>query len=137
MVAGAHALAFHARPRATKDLDIVIAPTPANAKRVERAIKAFFGGIAPRYAAAAHLLAPDTIVQLGVAPVRIDILSRLGSIPRFSDAWTRRVPGRFGRVPTQFLSREDLMREKAHWARPQDLADLDVLRRVAKRRRRR
>src|SRR5688572_5011209 len=106
LIGGAHALALHARPRATKDLDVFIAPTQANARRAEAAIKAFFGGVAPHAAAVRHLLDPDTIVQLGVAPVRIDILSRFGAIEKFAGAWKRRVDARFGRVPTHFLSRE-------------------------------
>jgi hypothetical protein len=33
LIVGAHAVAYHARPRATKDLDIFIDPTPANARK--------------------------------------------------------------------------------------------------------
>jgi len=40
LVAGAHAVAFCARPRATKDLDILIEPTPTNARRVLAALSA-------------------------------------------------------------------------------------------------
>jgi hypothetical protein len=48
LIGGAHAVAFHARPRATKDLDLYIAPGPRNAKRVVKAITRFFGGAAPK-----------------------------------------------------------------------------------------
>ena len=44
LVIGAHAVAFHARPRATKDLDLFLEPTPANARRVLSALRDFFGG---------------------------------------------------------------------------------------------
>ena len=44
LIIGAHAVAFHARPRATKDLDILLDPTPANARRALAALRDFFGG---------------------------------------------------------------------------------------------
>jgi hypothetical protein len=34
LVVGAHAVAFHARPRATKDLDVFIDPDPQNGEKV-------------------------------------------------------------------------------------------------------
>jgi hypothetical protein len=66
LVVGAHAVAFHARPRATKDLDVFIEPTRENAERVLEAIRQFLGtdlGIKP-----GDLSKPGRIVQLGVAP---------------------------------------------------------------------
>ena len=44
LVIGAHAVAFHARPRATKDLDILLDPTPGNAGRALAALRDFLGG---------------------------------------------------------------------------------------------
>jgi hypothetical protein len=49
LVVGAYALAFHAKPRATKDLDVYVEPTPANAKRLRAALRDFFGGSPPGY----------------------------------------------------------------------------------------
>lgn len=43
LVIGAHAVAFHAIPRATKDLDLLLDPSPANAQRVLTALRDFFG----------------------------------------------------------------------------------------------
>ena len=44
LIVGAHAVAFHARPRATKDLDILIESTAENARKVLAALRVFFGG---------------------------------------------------------------------------------------------
>jgi predicted nucleotidyltransferase len=85
LIVGAHAVAFHARPRATKDLDIFIEPTPENAERVLAAIRQFLGtdlGLD-----AQDLSTPGQIVQIGVAPSRIDLLSRLAGIETFQAAW--------------------------------------------------
>src|SRR6266511_3553583 len=108
LIGGAHALALHARPRATKDLDLYIAPTRRNATRVVRALASFFGGTAPSYASVENLLDPNIFVQLGVAPVRVDLLPKLFTTT-FAVAWKRRVSAPFGRVPAHFLSRADLI----------------------------
>jgi hypothetical protein len=136
LIGGAHAFALHARPRATKDLDLYIAPTRRNARRVVRAIQKFFGGTAPSYVSADNLLDPETFIQLGIAPVRVDFLPALFTTT-FTAAWRRRVRARFGAVPAHFLSRADLIAEKRHFSRAQDLADLEHLERPLRTRRRR
>jgi hypothetical protein len=64
LIGGAHALAFHARPRATKDLELVVAPTRANAERFIKALSDFFGGTAPSYVSIDTLLDPPFILSL-------------------------------------------------------------------------
>jgi len=130
LVGGAHALALHARPRATEDLDLFVDPTKTNARRVLEALRSFFGGSVPSYISVDALLDPDSILQLGVAPVRVDILSSLATTS-FRRAYNRRVHAAFGSVPADYLSREDLIAEKSHFDRPQDRADVEALRRTA------
>lgn len=134
LIGGAHAVALHARPRATKDLDLYVGPGRRNAARVVRAISRFFGGTAPSYVSIEHLRDPSVIIQLGVAPVRVDLLPRLFTTD-FKSAWKRRVRASFGTVPANFLALADLMAEKRHFARAQDLADLEQLERAEARRR--
>src|SRR5215831_3625277 len=100
LVVGAQALAFHARPRATKDLDILIETTSANAERVLSALRNFLG--ADTGYEVQELTEPGTIIQLGIAPVRIDLLTQIAGISNFADAWRNRVEGRFGSVPAYF-----------------------------------
>jgi hypothetical protein len=130
LLIGAHAVAFHARPRATKDLDILIEPTRANAQRALNALRDFFGGADLNYTIE-DVMDPDCILQLGVAPVRIDLLSSIPGCPDFPAAWRQRVEARFGVVPTQYIGLEDLIRNKEATDRPQDRADAGVLRRAA------
>jgi predicted nucleotidyltransferase len=130
LVIGAHAVAFHARPRATKDLDIWIEPTPANTRKALAALRDFFGGADLGYTVA-DMTDPDCILQLGVAPVRIDLLSAIPGCPDFQAAWRQRVDGRFGGVPTHYIGLEDLLRNKAATVRAQDRADVGILRRAA------
>jgi hypothetical protein len=132
LIVGAHAVALHARPRATKDLDLYLQPTEGNAQRVLAAIRDFLGtdlGLQPE-----DLCTPGRIVQLGVAPTRIDLIAKLsGGLP-FEEAWERRVDAPFGDVPTHYLSLDDLIQEKEAADRDQDRADVRSLRRARARR---
>ena len=126
LVVGAHAVAFHARPRATKDLDLFIDPTPDNVERALEAIRHFFGG-SDLGLSIEDLTDPDAIVQLGVAPVRIDLLCSLSGVGSFKDAWKNRAEGNFGQVRAWFLSLDDLIQEKQAAGRDQDRADVTSL----------
>jgi predicted nucleotidyltransferase len=129
LVVGAHAVAFHARPRATKDLDILIEPTPANAQATLAALRDFFGGADLGYRIE-DLIDPQWIVQLGVAPIRIDLLSEIPGLPSFEAAWKKRVDARFGSIPTHYVGLDDLIRAKREIDRDQDRADVRVLQRA-------
>lgn len=129
LVIGAHAVAFHARPRATKDLDILLDSSPANAGRVLEALRDFFGGANLGYTAA-DLTDPQWIIQLGVAPVRIDLVSQMPGCPSFKAVWKNRVEARFGSVKAFYLGLEDLIRAKKAAGRAQDRADVQILQRA-------
>lgn len=124
LVVGAYALARHARPRATGDLDLWVDPTPANASRVHQALRAFGAPLAEL--SEADLTEPDLVFQIGVAPRRIDIMTSLTGIA-FAEAWDSRVPGRIGDADCSFLGREQLIRNKRALGRPRDLADIEAL----------
>jgi predicted nucleotidyltransferase len=129
LIVGAYAVAFHARPRATRDLDILLDPTPANARKALAALRDFFGGTDLGYTVT-DLTDPQWIVQLGVAPVRIDLFSEMPGWPHFEAAWRNRVEARFGSVKTYYLGLDDLIRSKESAGRAQDRADLRALRRA-------
>jgi predicted nucleotidyltransferase len=126
LIVGAHAVAFHARPRATKDLDLFIEPSRDNAGRVLSAIRSFLDG--DPGLTVEDLSTPGQIVQLGVAPTRIDLLCKLSGIPEFHAAWESRTDAKFGDVDAHYLSLDDLIREKESAGRDQDRADLRSLR---------
>jgi hypothetical protein len=132
LVVGPYAVGFHARPRATKDIDVLVDRTLANARRTRAAIASFLGSQALGVSAA-KLMNPRTLVVLGVAPIRIDILTSIDGVRSFAGAWQRRVEGRYGETRVHFISMQDLVASKVAAGRPQDLADVDVLTRVAAR----
>jgi hypothetical protein len=129
LVIGAHAVALHARPRATKDLDVLVDPTPANARKLLAALRAFFGGADLGYSVA-DVVDPGWIIQIGVAPVRIDLISTIPGVGSFHVAWQNRVEARFGDVPAHYLGLDELIRAKQALGRPQDRADVRSLARA-------
>ena len=121
---GAHALAFHGRPRYTGDIDLWLRPTPENAARIEQILVEFsFASLGLK---AADFLSPERIVQLGIAPNRIDLLTSLTGVA-FDEAWNQRVPGELDGIPVAFLSREMLIKNKRATGRIQDAADVEAL----------
>jgi hypothetical protein len=124
VVVGGHALAYHGRPRYTKDLDVFVEPTAENATRLLGALEDFgFGGLG---LTEADFDTPGKVVQLGVAPNRIDLLTSIDGVP-FGDAWSGRVVGRFGCESVPFIGRRELLANKRAVGRLQDLADIEAL----------
>lgn len=126
LIVGGYALAIHARPRATQDLDILFERTRENAHRLIKALTTFFGGMDVGQSAE-DLVRTDTILQLGVPPLRIDLFTDIPGVPDFQAAWTNGVVGNFGSVPARYIGREDFVRAKQASGRPQDLADLEAV----------
>jgi predicted nucleotidyltransferase len=124
LVVGAYAVAFHARPRGTDDLDVWVEPTPENARRVMEALRRFGAPLAQ--VAEMDFSTPDTIVQIGVAPVRVDMLTSLADVS-FEEAWSRRREGVTEGIRVPVIGREDLIRSKRAAGRLQDLLDLKAL----------
>jgi hypothetical protein len=124
LVVGAFALAAHGRVRATGDIDVWVRPSPENAARVLKAVTEF--GAPLHDLTAADLSQPGLVYQIGVAPVRIDILTGIDGV-EFSEAWARRVQTRFTDQAVSVLSIEHMIRNKRAAGRAQDLADLEWL----------
>ena len=124
LVVGAHALAAHGQVRATKDLDVWVRPDAENARRVIRAIEAF--GAALQGLSEQDLTQPETVFQIGVEPVRIDIITSIDGVD-FEEAWPDRVSADYGGQSVTVISRKHLIQNKKAAGRPQDLADVDAL----------
>lgn len=124
LVVGAHALAAHGHVRATKDLDVWVRPDPENGLRVLAALTEF--GAPLHGLTQQDLTTPGLIFQMGVAPVRIDILTAIDGVG-FEEAWLQRVETSFAGEATQVLSRQHLIRNKRAAGRTQDLADIEWL----------
>jgi hypothetical protein len=122
LVVSAYALAVHGRARATKDLDVWIGRDASNAAHVYRAL-ARFG--APLDALdPIDFTDPETVFQIGVAPIRIDILTSIDGV-EFEDAWPKRVDALFGDLSIHVIGRDAFVQNKLRVARARDLADIE------------
>lgn len=124
LLVGGLAFSTYGEPRATKDLDVWINPTPENARRLFRAL-AQFG--APAHGATEKDFAKaGTILQLGVPPVRIDLLTAIDGV-QFPSAWSHQRTAEFADLPgckVPVIAMEDMVANKELVARPQDLVDV-------------
>ena len=124
LLVGAHALAVYGHVRATKDLDVWVRPDSENAERVLMALSAFGAPLGDL--GKDDLSKAGTIFQIGVPPLRIDVITAIDGVD-FADAWPDRFKTKFGGVPVFVISRHHLITNKKASARLQDLADVERL----------
>lgn len=131
LIVGAHAVGFHAIPRYSKDIDFWIESSPTNGKRFLKAVQNFFTAKIVNLSIK-DLCDPKTILQFGVEPGRIDVITSMAGVA-FKDAWKKRISSRYGSEPANYLSLDDLIKAKKAAGREQDIKDLKLLLKVKKR----
>ena len=124
IIVGAYALAFHGAPRFTGDIDVFVRPDHENANRVLQAL-AQFGFRSPDLTVE-DFQNPNKVIQLGVPPVRIDLITSITGIS-WGNAYADKVPGTFGDVPVYYLGREQYIANKRAIGRKKDLAAIEAL----------
>lgn len=124
LVVGAFAVAYYGRPRYTGDIDFFIERSYDNAERLVQVIERF--GFGDLNLSADDFLQEDQVVQLGISPNRVDLLTFLSGVS-FDEAWATREHGEINGLKVPFISKEMLKRNKAASGRVQDLADLEHL----------
>jgi predicted nucleotidyltransferase len=120
LIVGGYAVMVYTEPRYTKDLDLWVEPVDANAEAVLRALAAF--GAPTVGLTVTDLTEPEVFFQIGIDPVRVDILTSVKGL-EFSVAWERRAMVDFGGVSAPVLCREDLLTAKIASGRAQDKRD--------------
>ena len=124
VVVGAVALAHHGFPRYTGDLDVLVRNSADNTQRLELALARFgFGALGLK---AADFADAYRVIQLGVPPNRIDVLTSLTGVT-FDQVWAGRVEALVGATRVNFIGREALILNKRLTGRAQDKADLEAL----------
>jgi len=124
VIVGGYALAFHGAPRYTGDIDILIHPDTANAHRILKALDKFgFGSVDLMEA---DFEKPENVIQLGVPPVRVDIITSLTGVS-WEDACAGRIQGKYGDITVYYIGRKQFISNKRAVARKKDLADMEAL----------
>jgi Nucleotidyl transferase of unknown function (DUF2204) len=125
MIVGGYAVAFHGFPRYTKDIDIFFEPSTENVARLRNVLVEF--GFRVEAVPWEALQKPGSILAIGVAPVRIDLINRIDGV-EFAEATTNAVRGRYGNIEVTFIGKQDLIRNKSSTPRVKDKADVEELR---------
>ena len=131
LVVGAYAVAYYSEPRFTKDLDVWVGPDEKNAEKIYGALKEF--GAPLKDVKIENFTNKNMIYQIGVAPIRVDILSGLGKI-KFENAWKRRKKVAYAGASMNIISLQDLISSKATSARNGDIRDAERLKKLLKKR---
>jgi len=124
LIIGGYAVAKHSEPRYTKDLDIWISNSRENAERVFHALKQFDAPL--DNIKIEDFTRPTLVFQMGIEPVRIDILMGLKELD-FDECWERRATAKISEIEIYFISLDDLIYNKKLAGRPQDLRDAENL----------
>jgi hypothetical protein len=129
LVVGGYAVSFHAQPRATKDLDILIKADADNAAAIYAAL-ANFGAPLTEMTPEDFFIEQGKFYRMGHPPLMVDILPGIVGID-FDQAWQRRIEVMIDAetgLKAFFISREDLIAATLAAGRPEDLADVEYLR---------
>ena len=129
LIVGGYAASFHSRPRYTKDIDIWINPTKTNAKKIKKVLDKF--GFEKIDILIDDLTKKDQIIQLGYAPVRIDLITGLVGL-KFSEAYKNLILGTYGNIKNvKYISSDDLITNKKLSGRKQDLFDVEWIKKYS------
>lgn len=126
LIIGGLAFIYHAKPRYTKDMDLWVDPERENVRLANRALAEFGSPIS------LHPEKVKEILQLGVAPDRIDILRHIPGA-RFETVWKKRITASYGKVSANWIDLDSLIRIKSRIDTPRHQEDVHVLRQVKKR----
>lgn len=127
LIVGAYAVSYYAEPRFTKDLDIWVEPSEPNAVKLYKALKEF--GAPLKGIEAKDFTREDLIYQIGVAPVRVDIMMGLPAL-HFEECWKNRKRVKFGKIYVNLIGIRELIKTKKELGREQDLLDVKKLNEV-------
>lgn len=132
LIVGAYAVAIHAQPRATKDIDILVKADSENARAVFAALAEFGAPLAG--ISSADFAEPGPFFRMGREPAGVDILTSIPGV-EFDAAWLRRIEAVCDEevnLRANFISRDDLVEAKRAAGRRQDLADIEAIEHAAR-----
>lgn len=124
VIVGAYALALYAPPRNTGDIDIFIENSQENGLKILNVLDEFgFKGLGITLQ---DLQSENTVIQLGVSPVRIDLLTTISGL-NFNEVYESRIVTQFADTSANFISKQNLIVNKKASSRLIDKSDLELL----------
>lgn len=129
VIVGGYAVAFHGHVRATKDMDILFKDSPKNILKLRTVLNQF--GFPSNSLDDVAFSEQGKIIRMGVSPVMIELINSISGVS-FETAWKNKVQGPYGNSKVNFISMQDLLKNKKASGRPQDLADVAELKKIGK-----
>lgn len=124
LLIGGYAVSYHGYPRATNDIDVWIAIDLANAVRVVSVLREF--GFDTPELSTALFLKENSIVRMGIPPMRIEITTGISGVS-FEECYTERVVDELDGVEVNIMNLRHLKTNKKASGRHKDLNDLENL----------
>jgi hypothetical protein len=124
MIVGGYALAYHGAPRYTGDMDVFVKPDRKNAQRIIEVLKEF--GFSSLELSFDDFQKEDNVIQLGLPPVRIDILTSISGVT-WEQAFSTKEPGFYGTLAVNYIGKKQFVANKKAIGRAKDLADIEAL----------
>ena len=125
LLIGGYAVGYYGYPRATADMDIWIAISKENARKVTEAMKDF--GMKAPALNEGIFLEPGKIIRMGYPPIRIEVLTEISGV-NFKRCYARRKEIKIDGIKIKMISLGDLLKNKKASGRHKDLNDLENLR---------
>ena len=131
LVVGAYAMGAYGYPRATGDIDIWVLASAENSDKIFKSLKQF--GAPLQQIDDKTFTEQGVIFQIGVAPRRIDIITRIDGVD-FDKAYENRQEIAIENMKIPVISKEDLIKNKESTGREKDALDANELREIDKNR---
>jgi predicted nucleotidyltransferase len=119
LLLGGWAVGIYGHPRATGDMDVLIAVDDANVDRLQKALYEFGAPTVDK----SHFKDIGRIFRMGRPPMRIEIINQASGID-IRDCYSRRTIVNVDGIAISLISREDLLKNKKACGREKDLADV-------------
>jgi hypothetical protein len=124
LLIGGYAVGYHGYVRATADMDVWLAMTPENATKAVESLKEF--GFDVPELTPELFLKPNSIIRMGVPPLRIEVLTNISGVG-FAECYAERIVGRIDGIDVPIISLRHLRANKLASGRGKDLVDLEHL----------
>lgn len=124
LIVGSYARAYHGSPSFTGSIDILVKPSTENAEKIIESLNKF--GFGKKGVHAEDLCEEGVIVQLGVSPIRIDIMTSITGVS-WEESYNGAVDGMYGDISVKFLGKKQYITNKKAVGRMKDLADIEEI----------
>jgi predicted nucleotidyltransferase len=133
VIVGGEAVIYYGHSRLTGDIDFFYDPAPENSRRLYAALNDFWQGNIPGIGSPRDLSAKNLIVQFGLPPNRLDLISQITAVS-FAQAWKDKVVEKIkigkNEHPIYYIGLKQLIKNKAAVKRHRDREDLEFLQKI-------